>query len=121
MIQTGNTFTANTGIDLAEADNKTFDVSAALSGKVMVAEQHPLNGNVVEIKHADGIVTVYQSLGELQVKVGDEVKQGTVIGKAGRSELEKDLGIHLHFEVRKDGKPVNPNLLLATESADATN
>jgi stage II sporulation protein Q len=121
MIQTGNTFTANTGIDLAEADNKTFDVSAALSGKVTVAEQHPLNGNVVEIKHADGIVTVYQSLGDLQVKVGDEVKQGTVIGKAGRSELEKDLGIHLHFEVRKDGKPVNPNLLLATESADATN
>ncbi|REE91471.1 stage II sporulation protein Q [Paenibacillus taihuensis] len=113
MIQSGNTFMANMGIDLAKND-QPFDVKAALSGRVIVAEKHPLNGNMVEIKHADGVVTIYNSLSDLQVKVGDEVKQGTVIAKAGRSELEKDLGVHLHFEVRKDGKAVNPNTLLTS-------
>ena len=116
MIQTGNTFTANTGIDLAKDGDKTFDVMAALSGKVVVAEQHPLNGSVVEIKHADGLVTVYQSLTDVQVKVGDDVKQGTLIGRAGRNELEKDLGLHLHFEVRQDGKAINPDTLLTMNS-----
>ncbi|BBH23875.1 hypothetical protein Back11_52200 [Paenibacillus baekrokdamisoli] len=111
LIQNGNTFVANSGIDLARSDDKTFDVSAALSGIVSIAESHPLNGNVIEIKHSDGIVTIYQSLNDLQVKVGDEVKQGAVIAKAGRSELGKDLGVHLHFEVRQNGKVINPSTL----------
>ncbi|GGD92522.1 M23 family metallopeptidase [Paenibacillus nasutitermitis] len=119
MIQTGNTFTANMGIDLANTADKTFDVSAALSGRVTVAEQHPLNGSIVEIKHADGIMTVYHSLSDVQVKVGDEVKQGTLIARAGRSELEKDLGVHLHFEVRKDGKAIDPKTLLTLASAES--
>lgn len=119
LIQSGNTFMGNMGIDLANADDKTFDVNAALSGKVTVAEQHPLNGSIVEIKHADGLVTVYQSLSDVQVKVGDDVKQGTLIARAGRSELEKDLGTHLHFEVRQDGKAINPSTLLTLASADA--
>jgi stage II sporulation protein Q len=58
---------------------------------------------------------VYQSLGEISVKAGDEVKQGALIAKAGRSELEKDLGVHLHFEVRENGTPVNPLALLDEE------
>ncbi|SEN63053.1 M23 family metallopeptidase [Paenibacillus sp. OV219] len=113
VIQSGNTFVANMGIDLAKND-QPFDVKAALSGRVVIAEKHPLNGNIVEIKHADGLVTIYHSLSDLQVKVGDEVKQGSVIAKAGRSELEKDLGIHLHFEVRQNGKAINPNTLLTS-------
>jgi len=112
MTQTGNTFTPHMGIDLSKADDKPFEVVAALSGTVLVSESHPVNGGVVEIKHADGIVTVYQSLSNVTVKAGDKVKQGTQIAKSGRSELEKDLGNHLHFEVRQDGKPVNPNTLL---------
>ncbi|WP_308636677.1 M23 family metallopeptidase [Paenibacillus silvisoli] len=119
LIQTDNQFVTNMGIDFAKNDT-AFDVSAALSGRVIVAEKHPINGNIVEIKHADGLVTVYHSLSNVQVKVGDEVKQGAVIAKAGRSELEKDLGVHLHFEVRKDGKPINPNTLITNDSASAT-
>ncbi|SDX27558.1 M23 family metallopeptidase [Paenibacillus sp. CF384] len=119
LIQSGNTFVTNMGIDFAKNDT-AFDVSAALSGRVIVSEKHPLNGNIVEIKHADGIVTVYHSLSDVQVKVGDEVKQGTVIAKAGRSELEKELGVHMHFEVRKDGKAINPNTFITSDSASAT-
>jgi stage II sporulation protein Q len=100
------------GVDLASADNKAFDVVAAMSGKVTLVEIHPTNGNVVEITHPNGLRTIYQSLGDVQVNNGDEVKQGTIIAKAGRNELEKDEGVHLHFEVRDNEKPVNPNLFL---------
>jgi Membrane proteins related to metalloendopeptidases len=112
LLVSGTTFMPHMGIDLARPDNAAFDVAAAMSGKVTVAEQHPTNGYVVEIEHPDGLVTVYQSLSEISVKAGDEVKQGTLIAKAGRSELEKDLGVHLHFEVRQNGTPVNPQALL---------
>ncbi|OUM94942.1 MAG: peptidase M23 [Thermobacillus sp. ZCTH02-B1] len=115
LLVSGTTYIPHMGIDLARPDNAAFEVVAAMSGKVTVAEQHPTNGYVVEIEHPDGLVTVYQSLGEISVKAGDEVKQGTLIGKAGRSELEKDFGVHLHFEVRENGTPVNPLALLDEE------
>ncbi|MDO7906531.1 M23 family metallopeptidase [Paenibacillus sp. JX-17] len=108
LVQHDDTFTPNTGVDLSRADNQSFEVKAALSGKVTRLEQHPLLGNMVEITHNDGLVTVYQSLGEVSVKEGGEVKQGDVIGTAGTNELEKDLKTHLHFEVLEDGQPVNP-------------
>ncbi|GGF91714.1 M23 family metallopeptidase [Paenibacillus abyssi] len=112
MVQSGNTFTPHMGIDLVRADDQPFDVIAALSGKVSHVEQHPTNGYVVEITHENDLVTIYQSLSDVLVKTGDEVKQGTLIAKAGRSELEKDLGVHLHFEARHAGKVINPNELL---------
>lgn len=115
LLVSGTTYMPHMGIDLARPDNAAFDVTAAMSGKVTVAEQHPTNGYVVEIEHPDGLVTVYQSLSEIRVKAGDEVKQGTVIAKAGRSELEKDLGVHLHFEIRENGTPINPLALLDEE------
>jgi stage II sporulation protein Q len=115
LLVSGTTYMPHMGIDLARPDNAAFDVVAAMSGKVTVAEQHPTNGYIVEIEHPDGLVTVYQSLGEISVKAGDEVKQGALIAKAGRSELEKDLGVHLHFEVRENGTPVNPLALLDEE------
>ena len=42
------------------------------------------------------------------VKVGDEVKQGTIIGKSGCSNIQKDMGSHLHFELTIDSKIVDP-------------
>lgn len=113
-----NEIVANMGIDLGKED-KAFDVTAALSGVVTVAEKNPVNGNVVQIKHADGLVTIYNSLSDVQVTVGQDVKQGDVIAKAGRDELEKDLGVHLHFEVRQDGKAIDPSTLIETASANA--
>ncbi|OMF81754.1 M23 family metallopeptidase [Paenibacillus glucanolyticus] len=107
MVQYNDTFTPNLGIDLATADDTMFEVRAALTGKVTRVENHPLNGNVVEITSGD-TKTVYQSLNEVKVKEGAEVKQGDSIATAGRSEFEKDLGNHVHFEVYEGGKLVNP-------------
>lgn len=109
LIQVGDTFSPHTGIDFSDPNDQPFEVLAALAGKVTHVEQHPTNGYVIEISHGDGLVTVYQSLTNVQVEEGDEVSQGTTIAQAGRSDLERDLGIHLHFETRKDGETVNPN------------
>ena len=113
MVQYNDTFVPNIGIDLAREDNKTFDVKAALSGEVTRVEEVAVFGKVVEITHPGNLKTVYQSLGDVKVKQGDEVKQGDTVATAGRSEIEKDLGNHVHFEVYEDGKVVNPSDLLA--------
>lgn len=108
MVQYNDTFIPNTGVDLARGDNETFEVKAALGGKVTRVEQNPLTGQVVEITHDGNLKTVYQSLADVKVKQNDEVKLGDTIASAGVSELGKTLGNHLHFEVYEDGQPVNP-------------
>lgn len=112
MIQYDNTFMPNTGISLARQDDQPFDVLAALSGTVSRVEQIPLIGNLIEIKHENGLKTVYQSVSDVAVAKGVQVKQGDVIAKAGRNEYEKDLGVHLHFEVIENNQPTNPAEML---------
>lgn len=108
IISDGNSFYPSTGIAIAGKDGKTFDVQAAMGGKVKSVKEDALLGNVVTIEHAENIETIYQSLEDVSVKQGDQVKQGQVIGKAGRSLLNEEAGIHTHFEIRKDGVAVNP-------------
>ncbi|BBI36204.1 M23 family metallopeptidase [Cohnella abietis] len=107
-VEFENTFKPHMATDLARKDSKSFDVLAALSGKVKVASQTPTNGYEVQIEHSNGLVTVYQSLTDLKVQVGDEVKQGAKIATAGQSELEPQEGVHVHFEILKNGTSVNP-------------
>ncbi|HHH13545.1 MAG TPA: M23 family metallopeptidase, partial [Thiolapillus brandeum] len=64
-------------------------------------------GNVVEIRHADGYITHYAHNRENLVKVGDRVEKGetiAIMGSTGRSS-----GPHVHFEVRRNGKIINPS------------
>ncbi|WP_019535659.1 M23 family metallopeptidase [Paenibacillus ginsengihumi] len=118
LVEYGDEFTPHMGMDFSRPDNEPFDVLAVMSGKVTAVEKnHPLVGNLVEITHSNGLVSVYQSLGEVHVAKDDEVKQGDVIAKAGRNELEKEQGVHLHFELRQgqDGPAVNPEQYLGQE------
>jgi stage II sporulation protein Q len=114
MIQYGDTLSPHVGIDLKKNDGTPFDVVAALSGKVTAVDQDPVVGNLVEITSANGLVTVYQSLADVTVAKDAEVKKGDIIAKAGRNDLEKEDGVHLHFEVRQgiDGPALNPVTLL---------
>lgn len=122
LVEYGDTFTPHLGLDLARQDDKEFDVLAALSGKVSLVEKNPLVGYQVEITHPNGLVTVYQSLASVNVQKGADVKKGDVIAKAGRNELEKDHGTHLHFEVRQgaNGASVNPEQFLNPVGATAS-
>ncbi|MNJ41681.1 M23 family metallopeptidase [Paenibacillus fonticola] len=112
MVQYKDTFTPNTGIDLAREDDQPFEVKAALAGKVTRVEENPLLGYVVEITHANNLKTVYESLNDVKVKQGAEVKQGDHLATAGRNEIEKDLGNHLHFVIYENGELVNPVTVL---------
>ncbi|AOZ94723.1 M23 family metallopeptidase [Paenibacillus crassostreae] len=112
MVQYNDISVTNNGIDLAREDDKVFEVKAALDGKVTRVEAHPLMGTVVEVTHSGNLMTVYQSLADAKVKVGDEIVQGDTLASAGRSEMESDLGNHVHFEVYNNGNLVNPAELL---------
>ncbi|MBP3039913.1 M23 family metallopeptidase [Bacillaceae bacterium Marseille-Q3522] len=108
LVFFNNSYQPNTGIDIARKDGETFDVTAALSGTVKEVEEDALLGNVVKVEHDKGIETVYQALQDIEVSVGDKVKKGQTLAKAGNSQLNEDAGIHVHFEIRKDDVPVNP-------------
>lgn len=82
------------------------DVLAVASGVVTWAGKRSGYGNLVEINHGNGYATRYGHNKEILVKLGDTVKKGQVIahmGSTGRST-----GPHVHFEVLRNGKPVNP-------------
>lgn len=108
LVFYNNTYRPNTGIDIAMENGESFDVVAALSGTVTKVMEDALLGNVIEIEHDKGIVTQYQSVTDIDVKVGDEVQQGQTLARAGKSLYNEEAGTHLHFEIRKDGVPVNP-------------
>lgn len=115
IVEQDNLFTPHTAVDLARPDHQPFEVLAALSGTVKVAEQDPEDGYVAEIEHPNGLVTVYKSLSELRVKAGDKVEQGDVIAISGTSRETWDEGARLHFEIRRNGQLVNPATLIRDE------
>jgi murein DD-endopeptidase MepM/ murein hydrolase activator NlpD len=96
------------GFDLAAPTGTTVD--AAASGTVTHAGPAGTYGNLVIIKHADGVETRYAHLSATSVKEGDHVDAGQPIGAVGTTGYST--GPHLHFEVRKDGKPIDPAPLL---------
>lgn len=101
-----NTYLKSTGIDYKI--DYDFDVISVLDGVVITVREDQVLGKLIEIKHKNNIISTYQSLSEIYVNVGDEVKQGTLIGKSGTSNLQKDMGSHLHFELMIDSKNVDP-------------
>lgn len=94
----------HTGIDIGISYGKT--VVAAGDGKVIMANWYGGYGKAVMIDHGGGIVTLYAHNSKLLVKVGQKVKRGQAITKAGSTG--NSTGAHLHFEVRKNGKYTDP-------------
>lgn len=96
-------------IDFKAGEN--LEVMAVNEGTVSNVYTNYLEGTVVEISHAKGVVTIYKSLAkDVAVKVGDKVSAGTIIGKASDSMAQElNTGAHLHFEMTVNGVKVNPN------------
>ncbi|HUW07581.1 MAG TPA: M23 family metallopeptidase [Williamwhitmania sp.] len=96
-MHTGMDFTAATGTD----------VFATGDGTVTRVEQSQRGfGNVVEIDHGFGYKTLYAHLSAFNVRQGQHVKRGDVIGKVGNSGMS--MAPHLHYEVWKNNSPINP-------------
>ena len=81
-------------------------VVAAADGVVSFAGEGQGYGMVICIDHGHGFSTIYGHLKQLSVRTGDKVGMGRVIGIVGRSG--NSTAVHLHYEVRIQGKPVNP-------------
>jgi murein DD-endopeptidase MepM/ murein hydrolase activator NlpD len=96
------------GFDLAATVGSP--VTAAARGTVVQAGPAGTYGNLVTLRHADGFETRYAHLSAVDVQVGDVVEAGTGLGKVGSTGYST--GPHLHFEVRHDGKPIDPAPLL---------
>ena len=96
----------NTGV--LYTSNNQFDVVSILDGTVKNVKEDSLMGNIVEIEHTNNLTTVYQSLGEVKVSVGDKVSQGDVIATSGQNKITTDTSNALHFEVFYKGEVFNP-------------
>lgn len=92
------------GLDIQGASGTT--VGCFADGRVMAAGKHSSYGNYVLVEHADGYSTLYAHLSKISVKKNAKVKMGATIGKVGMTG--KATGPHLHFELRKDGKMLDP-------------
>ena len=92
------------GIDLDSPHGTP--VRAAGDGRVILAQSWSGFGNTVVIQHGGDVTTIYGHLSRFGTSVGNDVREGNVIGYVGCTGL--CTGPHLHFEVREDGAPVNP-------------
>ena len=110
-------------IEAYNPKNKNFDVAVALpkdtpvksvaAGTVLFADWTPTNGNVIIIRHNDGIISVYKKAATLTKEQGDTVKSGEAIAIAGESTGGQ--GIRMEFELWKDGYPINPTQFIDFE------
>lgn len=92
-------------VDIALAKNTP--IKAILNGTIIFGDWTPSTGNVVVLRHNNGFISVYKHAASLTISQGDVVKTGEVIALAG-STGQESTGIHLHFELWKDGYPIDP-------------
>ena len=106
----------HTGIDIVGTGHTTDNIIAHSDGKIIFCQSGYGNnkgstgnasyGNCIKIQHANGYATLYAHLSSINVKYGDVVKQGQVIGYMGNTG--NSYGAHLHFEVWRNGVRINP-------------
>ena len=105
-------WTTHLGIDIAM--QKTDVVKAVADGKVKSIKNDPRYGLTVVIEHQNGFESIYSSLLTAEfITVGEEIKQGSTIATVGNTAtFEIADTTHLHFEMKKDGKNVDPNIYI---------
>ena len=101
-----NMWKTHNGMDFSASENAP--VLCVTDGKVTAVENTTLEGVVVTVEHANGLVSVYKSLASSTVKVGDSVSTGSEIGKAGTMLTETSDGIHVHLEMLEGGELIDP-------------
>ncbi len=96
------------GVDLAMPTGEP--IYAAFDGIVRIAKYNKSYGNLVVVRHFNGLETYYAHMSQLDVNPGDTVRAGHVLGLCGNTG--RSFGSHLHLEIRYMGKAMNPEYLL---------
>lgn len=104
-----NTYIQNSGVDYS--GTATFDVASIADGTVTKVTDDKLMGKIIEIRHNNDLISIYQSLSEVVVKKDDSIKKGQIIGKSGTSTISSELKDHLHLEVSYKGEMINPETI----------
>ncbi len=99
-------------VDVALAKNTP--IKAILNGTILFADWTPSTGNVIILRHNNGFISIYKHAVSLTKSQGDIVRTGEVIALAGSSGQEST-GVHLHFELWKDGYPIDPTQFIEFE------
>lgn len=97
--------TGHYGTDIVAKSNAK--VSAALDGVVIFTDWTVKTGYVIQVQHANNLVSIYKHNSTLLKKQGDYVRAGEVIAVVGNTG-EETTGAHLHFELWRSGNPLNP-------------
>lgn len=106
LIYYENIYMPSTGI-LYTSDNE-FNVVSVLDGTIKDIKEDPIMGKIVEIEHNKKLSTIYQSLGNVNVSVGQKISQGEIIGLSGHNNIIDNSKYGLNFEVYKDFELINP-------------
>ena len=106
LIYYEGTYLQSSGVSYGKEN--VFDVVSIKDGTLIDVTEDELLGKTIQIKHSDDSISIYQSLSEVAVSKDEVVTRGQTIGKSGTSNVEKDLGNHVHFELIVAGNTVNP-------------
>ena len=105
IIYYENTYIQNSGIDYKHPNQ--FEIISILDGTIIEVSNNELLGTTVKIRHENDLISTYQSLSQVNIKVDDVVLRGQVIGTSGTSKIYSTES-NLHFELTHQGKNVNP-------------
>ena len=106
LIYYENIYMQNTGV--MYTSDEVFNVMSVLDGTVKSIDEDEIMGKIVTIENNKNITTIYQSIDNVNVKVGDKLKQGDVIGTSGKNKILSSDRYALHFEVFRKGEIINP-------------
>lgn len=100
-----DTYMQNSGTDYKHTE--PFEVISILEGKVIEVTENDILGKTIKIKHENDLISTYQSLKEVDVKVDDTILRGQKIGMSGTCRLYST-DYNLHFELSYQGKIIDP-------------
>ena len=111
-----NIYMENTGI--MYTSDESFDIISVLDGTVKNIKDDEIMGKIIEIENNKNITTIYQSVDNVCVKVGDKVNQGDIIATSSKNNITGSDKYALHFEVYRKGEIINPEVLYQLSEED---